>query len=291
MSETAPKKVVDVLMAATQYLAGKGVEGPGLAAKLLLSRLLNCKHLEIPFKFDVVLTEKQLEAMRRGVKRVAAGEPVQYVIGETGFMGHNIKTDKRALIPRPETELLVEAVLACVPLWQRGKPVIVDVGTGSGCIIVSLAKARPDAHYLAFDISPEALALARENAAELGVADQVTFAHAELGDAMEPETADAIISNLPYIPTAVIETLQTQVRDHEPRVALDGGERGVDVIEGVVYDATIVLKPGGLIFLEIGADQGEAVRDIVRDAGFDQIAVRQDLAGLDRIVTAVLPAG
>ncbi len=291
MPDAAPMKVVDILTASTQYLQGKGIEGPGMAAKLLLSRLLNCKHLELIFKYDLVLSEKQLEAMRRGIKRVAAGEPVQYVIGETGFMGHTIKTDNRALIPRPETEILVETVLASAALWQHAKPVIVDVGTGSGCIVVSLAKEKPGAHYLAFDVSDQALSLARENAKTLGVADHVTFAQTELGDALEPETADAIISNLPYIPTAVIDTLQPQVRDHEPRVALDGGANGVEVIEGVVYDATIVLKPGGLIFLEIGADQGKAVSTMLRDAGFENVAVKQDLAGLDRIVTGRLPEG
>ncbi|MDA0576469.1 MAG: peptide chain release factor N(5)-glutamine methyltransferase [Verrucomicrobia bacterium] len=289
MPETPPKKVVDVLTAATQYLHGKGIESPGLAAKLLLSRLLNCKHLDLIVRYDVALSDKQLEAMRRGIKRVGAGEPVQYVIGETGFMGHAIKTDKRALIPRPETELLVETVLDCAALWQRPRPVVLDVGTGSGCIIASLAKARPDAQYLAFDVSEEALSLARENAAVLGVADRVTFTRAELGDAMEPETAHSLVSNLPYIPSAAIAGLQTQVRDHEPLVALDGGVSGVEVIEGVVCDAAIVLKPGGMLFLEIGADQGQSVSTILRDAGFDAVTVKKDLAGLDRIVTGVLP--
>lgn len=289
MSDPEPKKVVDILTASTQYLAGKGIESPGLAAKLLLSRLLNCKHLDLAFKFDLVLTDKQLDAMRRGVKRVAAGEPVQYVTGETGFMGHPIKVDKRALIPRPETEGLVETVLACEALWARDKPVVVDVGTGSGCIVGSLAKARPNAVYLAFDVSEDALALARENATALGVTDRVTFARAELGDAMDPESADAIISNLPYIPTAEVDRLPPEVRDHEPRVALDGGPQGVEVITGVAYDAAIVLKPGGLIFLEIGAEQGAAVSAILREVGYAQVTVQKDLAGLDRIVTGVLP--
>jgi release factor glutamine methyltransferase len=290
MTDPGPKKVVDILTAASGYLAGKGIENPGLASKLLLSRLLNCKHLELAFRFDQVLTERQLEAMRRGIKRVAAGEPVQYVIGETGFMGNTMKVDKRALIPRPETEGLVEIVLGCAPLWQRAKPVVVDVGTGSGCIVLSLVKEKPQAHYLAFDISEDALALARENAAALGLSERVVFTLAELSDAMQPETVDAVISNLPYIPTAEIETLEPQVKDHEPRVALDGGPNGLSVIEDVVGDAAIVLKPGGWIFLEIGADQGEAVRELLGDAGFEDVAVRKDLAGRDRVVTGVLPA-
>ena len=148
---------------------------------------------------------------------------------------------------------------------------------------------RPDARYLAFDVSADAIALARENAAACGVAEKVIFAQVELADAMEPETADAVICNLPYIPTSDCETLPPHIRDHEPRIALDGGETGLEVIEAAVYDASLTLKPGGWLFLEIGSDQGEAVSRILRDAGFDSIAVKPDLAGLDRVVTGMLP--
>ncbi len=291
MTETGPKKVVDVLTAASGYLAGKGIESPGLAAKMLLGRLLNCKPLELAFRYDVVLSDRHLEAMRRGVKRVAAGEPVQYVIGETGFMGQTVKVDARALIPRPETEGLVEIVLQCEALWRRPAPVIVDVGTGSGCIVVSLARERAQARYVACDISAEALTLARENAAAQGLAERISFAQSTLGEALPPESADAVISNLPYIPSATIDTLAPQVRDHEPRVALDGGPDGLRIIEDVIGEAAIALKPGGWLFLEIGAEQGDAVRELLGDAGFDAITVHRDLAGHDRVVAACLPEG
>lgn len=288
MPEAPPRKVVDILTSASEYLAANGVESAGLAAKLLLSRLLNCKPLELAFKFNDVLSERQLAAMRRGIKRVAAGEPVQYVIGETGFMGHTLKVDKRALIPRPETEILVETVLACAPLWQRDTPAIVDVGTGSGCIVLSLVKAKPEARYLAFDVSDDALALARENAGALDVADRVAFTKADIADALEPETCDALIANLPYIPAADVVALPREVRDHEPRTALDGGPTGLALIARAVDDATVVLKAGGYLFLEIGADQGAAVTALLREAGFRDITVKQDLNRRDRVVTGVL---
>jgi release factor glutamine methyltransferase len=290
MSAQSPTKVVEILAASSEYLAQKGVENPGLASKLLLSRLLNCKHLELNFKFNDELSDKQLEAMRRGIKRVASGEPVQYVIGETGFRDETLKVDERALIPRPETEVLVETVLNCEALWQQEHPLIIDVGTGSGCIAISIAQTRKQARVVAFDISAEALELARTNVASAGLDSRVTLVQADVSDALEPESVDAVVSNAPYIPSAAIETLETQVKDHEPHVALDGGVNGLDVIEGVVYDAAIVLRAGGFIFLEIGADQGKAVSALLSDAGFDQVSVKKDLAARDRVVSAVLPA-
>ncbi len=291
MSESGPTKVVDVLAASSEYLDQKGVENPGLASKLLLSRLLNCKHLELNFKFNEDLTDKQLEAMRRGVKRVAAGEPVQHVIGETGFRDETIQVDNRALIPRPETEILVETVLKCDPLWKRDKPFIVEVGTGSGCIAISIARERTHAQIVAFDISNDALELARTNVTESGLDSRITLAQADVSDALDPECVDAVVSNPPYIASDEIEQLDVQVKDHEPRVALDGGAGGIEIIENVIYDAAMVLKPGGYIFLEIGAEQGEAVSSLLQDAGFEGIAVDQDLANRDRVVSGRLPAG
>jgi len=288
MPVDAPKKVVEVLTAASEYLANRGVDSPGMASKLLMSRLLNCKHLELNFKFNEDLTEKQLAAMRRGIKRVGSGEPVQYVIGETGFMGHDVKVDKRALIPRPETEILVETVLDCDALWNHKMPVIVDVGTGSGCIVISLAKARPDARFLAFDTSADALSLARENAQALGVADRIGMAQEDLADALEPQFVHAVICNLPYIPTDEYEKLPAQIKDHEPRKALDGGPDGLRTIESVIYDSAIVLKPGGFIFLEIASDQADRVSRMLIEADFEEIRVKQDLSKRDRIVWAVL---
>jgi len=283
MSETT-NTVSQILQSASGFLSSKGVSNPRHAVELLLSRLLGCKHLELALKSDNVLTEKQLAAMRRGVKRVAAGEPVQHVLGEAGFMGHTFKVDRRALIPRPETEVLVETVLKCDALWSAERPALVESGVGSGCVIISLALAKPDALYVGLDVSAEALELAKENAATLGVSDRIALAAGDMSDVVDPESLDAIVSNPPYIPTTEIDRLPVEIRDHEPRVALDGGPRGLSVVDALVQDAVICLKPGGFLFTEIGDGQAGPVTTMFGEAGFSDVAVEKDLAGRDRIV-------
>jgi release factor glutamine methyltransferase len=282
------KTVKDILALSESYLAQRGVEQPRLIGEMLLGRLLRRPRLELALDYARVLPEAHLEAMRRGLKRVGEGEPVQYVLGEAGFMEHVFKVDRRALIPRPETETLVRLVLECQPLWQHERPALADVGTGSGCIVLSLAAARPQGRYLALDVSEDALALARENAARLGLAERVLFTGEALSDLIEPETLDAITANLPYIPTAVVDRLPKNVRDHEPRLALDGGATGLDIITAVVEDAAIVLRSGGMLFLEIGEEQGRMVRGLMETAGFDNITVHPDLNGRDRVVSGLL---
>jgi release factor glutamine methyltransferase len=286
--EMTSKTVKDVLKTGADHLATKNIEHPRLLCELLASRLLKCKRLELYLKFDTVLGDKLIEAMTRGIKRVGEGEPVQYVTGQAEFMGYVFKADKRALIPRPETEILVTQVMECKPLWEKGRPAIVDVGTGSGCIIISLALAKPDALYVGLDISEDAVALAKENAAALGVTSNVAFSCNELPDAVEPGTISAIVSNPPYIPTAEYEKLPMHIRNHEPRVALDGGPNGLMVIETIVQDAAIALKPNGFLFLETGDTQANAVRALLTEAGFQEIRVVKDLAGRDRVISGML---
>lgn len=292
MPATAPNTVLHVLNAATGHLEKNGIEQPRLAAELLLCRLLQCKRLELYLKYERVLSEKLLDAMRRGTKRVASHEPIQYVVGQTEFMGHTIKTDSRALIPRPETEGLVEAVLDCSELWESPteQPLLVDLGTGTGCIVISLALARPDALYAGIDISEEALSLARENATALGVDGKVAFSSGELADLMEPETVSAVVANLPYVPTDEYDELPPHIRHHEPRYALDGGPDGLATITPALGDAAILLKAGGFVFLEIAADQRDAVAAAMKTAGFEEVNCSQDLAGRDRVMIGRLPA-
>lgn len=284
----ATKTVKDILTLSESYLAQRGVEQPRLIGEMLLSRLLRRPRLELSLDYAKVLPESHLEAMRRGLKRVGEGEPVQYVLGEAGFMDHVFKVDRRALIPRPETETLVRLVLECQPLWQHERPALADVGTGSGCIVLSLAAARPQGRYLALDVSENALALARENAARMGLAERVIFTGEELSDVIEAETLDAIVANLPYIPSAVVDRLPGNVRLHEPRQALDGGQSGLDIITTVVEDAAIALKGGGMLFLEIGEEQGKAVAGLLQAAGFEAVQVHPDLNGRDRVVSGRL---
>ncbi len=283
-----PKTVLHVLQSGAKFLERKQVETPRLVCEMLLSRLLNCKRLELYLRYDEILAEKKLDAMRRGIKRAGAGEPVQYILGSTGFMDAIFKIDRRALIPRPETEELVRYILACNDLWQHEAPAIVDVGTGSGCIILSVAAAHPNGKYLAIDISEEALSLARENAEALNLTTHVHFANADLADMVEPESMHAVVANLPYISTADCDRLATIVRDHEPRSALDGGPDGLEIIRMVVQDACIVLKNDGMLFLEIGESQGAQVSELLKACGFADVVIIKDLSDRDRIASGRL---
>jgi release factor glutamine methyltransferase len=284
MADSSSSTVLHILNTGTSFLEKKNIENPRLACELLLSRLVGCPRLELMLRQQDTLTEKRLDAMRRGIKRVAAGEPVQYVIGETGFLENSFKVDSRALIPRPETELLVNLVLDCVSIWLEEVPAIVDVGTGSGCIILSLAAARPQGKYLALDVSDDALSLARENAAAMQLESNVHFVNADLADVVDPESLDAVVANLPYISTSDCEKLPKNVRDHEPRQALDGGPDGLTIIRSVIQDAGIILKNNGMLFLEIGEDQGPAVVELLKESGFSDVTLKQDLAERDRVV-------
>ncbi|MBN1558583.1 MAG: peptide chain release factor N(5)-glutamine methyltransferase [Lentisphaerae bacterium] len=290
MAEPRVKTLLDVIQGGTAYLKAHGVESPRLACELLAARLLDCPRLELYLRFAELLGPRHLEAMRRGLQRVGAGEPVQYVIGRVDFMEHTFKVDRRALIPRPETEELVEQVLACEPLWDAERPLLADVGTGCGCIALSLVLARPRAFCLALDVSAGALDLARENADALGAAGRVDFRRGELSGCAEPGSLDGLAANLPYVATPEYETLAPAIREHEPRAALDGGPDGLAVIRSVVRDAAPALKPGGFLFLEIGAGQGDAVRALLDRLGFAELTVMADLAGRDRIVRARRPA-
>jgi len=282
----ASATVKHVLESGATFLEARAVTEARLKCELLAARLLQCPRLELYLQFDRALSDAHVGAMRRGIKRLEAGEPIQHILGETTFRGHRFKVDPRALVPRPETELLVQAVLDWEPLAEDA--LVVDVGTGSGCIAISLVLARPALRCVGIDISTDALALARENAVALGVETRVAFAGADLSDCVEPESVDAIVANLPYIASEACEKLPRDVRDFDPRSALDGGPDGLDVIRDIVPDAAIVLRPGRRIFLEIGADQATAVKDILAAEGFKEITISQDLAGRDRIAMGTI---
>ena len=284
----------EILALGGTYLAEKGVPDAALAAELLMARLLRCGRGLLAPHLAETPDDRHLEAMRRGMARLVKGEPIQYVLGEWDFRRLTLGCDRRALIPRPETEELVTRVLKFMKARfsddEAAPPLVVDVCTGTGCIILSLAQefARP-ANNLGIDISPDAISLAKENAVRCELADRVKFAVTDgLDDFDEPETVDVIVSNPPYIPTGVCETLDPRIRDYEPRNALDGGAEGLDFYERLVADALNVLKPGGGVFFEIGEDQGPALQKLFFDAGFDDIRIEKDYAGHDRYASAVL---
>ena len=280
----------EVIAKTAAYLGAKGVPDPSVAGELLAARLLNCGRGLLAARLEQDAPEKCLEAMRRGMARLVAGEPLQYVLGEWDFRTLTLKCDRRALIPRPETEELVTRALAHLNA-QSSQPLVIDVGTGTGAIILALAKEyRGDATFLGTDVSEDAIQLATENARRCGLADRVSFAVADgLDDFDEPQCVDVIVSNPPYIESAVCETLDPRVKDYEPRLALDGGVSGLDFYERYLSDAVNLLKPGGAVFLEIGENQGEAVRRLMFDCGFDDIRIEKDYAGHDRYAAAVMP--
>ena len=290
MTTESPTTIAHIIASGSSFLANNQVESPESVIKILLCRLLQCKPLDLTSRGQEVLSEKYLGALRRGLKRASQHEPVQHVVGEVDFMGHVLKSDARALIPRPETEQLVDAVLKDDRLWTQEGVRLIDFGTGSGCISIAIAKAQPSARLLAVDISEEALALARENAETLGVSAQISFSADELAALIDPESIDVIVSNPPYIPSATCETLPKVVRDFDPRMALDGGPNGLAIIEALIMDAAFALKPGGSIYLEIGDDQGPAVQSLLEETGFDEVAILPDLAGRDRIARGRLSA-
>ena len=282
----------DVIRLATEYLVSHDVPDAQIAAELLAARLLKCGRGFLFPHMDKPAPEPYLEAMRRGMKRLSAGEPVQYVLGEWDFRTLTLKCDSRALIPRSETEELAGRVLKHLKNVYGGEnasvPLVVDVGTGSGCIILSLAKEAGKGIFLGTDISPEAISLARENAILCGLEDKVKFAVADGLDEFDPESVDVIVSNPPYIPTAECDTLDPRVKDHEPRNALDGGVSGLDFYERFVGDAMNVLKPGGALFFEIGDGQGDALRELFEAYGFAGATVERDFAGRERYAFARL---
>lgn len=282
----------EILAKTDAFLAGKGVPDARLAAELLAARLLRVGRGFLAPRLMEEVPEKYLEAMRRGMARLVKGEPIQYVLGEWDFRALTLKCDRRALIPRPETEELVTRVLEYLntEAQRHREHLIVDVGTGTGAIILSLAKeCGGNNMFLGTDVSEDAIALAKENAAACGLSDRVKFAVADgLDDFDEPQCVDVIVSNPPYIESAVCETLDPRVKDFEPRLALDGGASGLDFYARYLSDAVNLLKPGGAVFFEIGENQGGAVRQLMFDCGFDEIKIEKDYAGHDRYAMAVL---
>ncbi len=288
---TPPKTWREIAAVSAPWLAARGVEEPRLCIEWLGAELFGCGRLELPSRGSAELTPDQLALLRQQLKRVAAGEPVQYVLGKWEFRGHPFRVDSRVLIPRPETELLVDLVLGAESLWRNPSPRIVDVGTGSGCIAVSLAKERPQGRYVATDVSAEALAAARANAVLNGVSGNIHFVEAgDMADVFEPASVDAIVSNPPYIPSADVDRLGKSVLDYEPRLALDGGPDGMTVLRDIAESAAMALADGGRLFLELNAEtnQAKALAPFLQDLGFGSVETRKDYSGAERFLCATL---
>ncbi len=276
MPDTLP--LLEVLRASERYLADRGVEHPRLNAEHLLAHALGLKRMELYLQFDRGLTESERIPLRDTVKRRGAREPLQHILGTAEFHGRTFTCDRRALIPRPETEQLVEIALEIANGNKGAK--ILDIGTGSGVIALTIALELPSAEVHATDLSPVALALAADNAARHRIAERVHFTRADLL-AATGAPFDLIVANLPYIPTTEITALSPEVR-HDPASALDGGTDGLDLIRRLVELAPAHLSPGGALLLEIGAGQASAVKTLLTARKFRDISVRPDYEHVPR---------
>ena len=273
--------VLEVLQATTAYLKKRNVENPRLNAEHLMAHALGRKRIELYLDFERELAETELAPLRGLVKRRSEGEPLQHLLGTVEFCGLTFLCDKRALVPRPETEQLVEFVESRI---ENRELRIVDVGTGSGVIALSLAAKIPEAKVLGVDVSEDALALAQENAARLNLSERVQFLKRRLLENAE-DAFDIIVANLPYISIQDRRTLSPEVL-HDPEVALFAGAQGDELVRELIDQARFRLRPGGLLALEIGLGQSEALLSALAEKNYRDISSKNDYNGVTRFLFA-----
>ncbi len=291
MATTATTKrtwtILELIDWSRQYLAEKGFENARLETELLLGHAVSLPRIELYLQYERVLSEPELAEYKALLRRRLAGEPVQYITGTAAFMLADFDVTPDVLIPRPETEALVEVAVRALEGLKDGA-VLADIGTGSGVIAVTLAQKFPGARVVATDVSAEALAVAAHNAERIGVAERITFAGgtglAPLHELGVAGRIAGLVSNPPYVRSRDMVGLPTEVRDFEPRLALDGGDDGLDCLRSIIEDAPEALAGGGLVALEFGDDQADAVRALAESA-LTGVAIHKDYAGRDRIVT------
>ena len=276
--------IVKILDWTRQYFADKGIENPRLDAEILLCAVLSCPRINLYVHFDQPLKVEELSKYKEFILRRGRQEPLAYILGEKAFMNYVFKVTPAVLVPRPETELLVESLVELNDCSKKIK--ILDIGTGSGAILVSLLSLLPLAEGTAVDISSAALTVATENAERLGVRERFTPVLSDLYSKLPAgKQYDLIVSNPPYIPTDDIAALAADVQK-EPKGALDGGRDGLDFYRRIIAGASEYLLAGGLLAFEVGIHQGDAVTQFCRDHGFVVTAVRKDYAGIERMIFA-----
>lgn len=272
--------LLEIIRRTTEFLDSKGVENPRLNAELLIGRALGLPRMQLYLQFERLLTGAELDAIRPLVKRRGQREPLQYILGKVEFFHIALKVDHRTLIPRPETEQLCEAIteqLAHPPLT------ILDLGTGCGAIALALAAFYPQATVTGLDLSAEAVALARENAAELGLEARTRFSVSDWFTALEPGARfDLIAANPPYLSEAETAATAPEVRGHEPPVALSPGPDGTEALARILAEAPRYMGDGGLLAIETGIGQHGKLRELAAAAGFARVESRRDLSGVDR---------
>lgn len=282
------KLLLETLTAGTGYLDKHGVEDARLNMEHLLAHVLGCRRLDLYLRFSEVLREEDLVKLRDLTRRRADGEPLQHLLGTVDFLGNELISDHRALIPRPETEHLVDWIIREVKAGRLKQPArVLDMATGSGCIGLSLAAAWKESHVTLADLSEDALDLARMNASRLGL-HGVQLVRSDLFEKITGRF-DLVTANLPYIPSGEIAGLSREVRK-DPVLALDGGPDGMDIIRRFLVDVRPFLESEALIALEVGHDQGPPVAALAEAQGFQQVRLMADLAGIERFVLAIHPA-
>ena len=294
MSDTGTRnrEVLELIKLTAEYFTNKGLPSPRVDAEILLAHLLKCRRLDLYIRFDSPIEESELDAYRELVRKRASGVPLQHLTGEQEFFSLKMQVSKKALIPRPETETLVELIIHDV--IKETKPSdcrILEIGTGTGAIAIALAENLPACEIWATDLSLDALDVARGNAACHDLDTRIHFLLGDLFDPVPDKAApfDMIVSNPPYIPSDDIMNLAREVREHEPHLALDGGPEGLDIIGRISLDAPAYMKEGARLFLETGSEQGGHVLDLLKGLGlYEDINIHRDLAGRERIVSARL---
>ena len=281
MTEERRVNVLEVLQSTTAYFKKHNIESARLNAEHLLAHVLERTRMELYLQFERVLKESELGPLRELVKRRGEGEPLQHLLGTVEFCGHVFLCDKRAMVPRPETEELVEFLKSEI---QNPGSKILDVGTGSGVIALSLAAKFPAAEILAVDISHDALALAQENVASLNLAGRVRFLKSNLFENVEG-AFDLVVANLPYVSTQVRDTLSREVL-HDPPVAVFAGARGDELMRELIAQAPSRLLPGGMLALEIGIGQSDALFSAMAEKNYSDIYSKTDYSGVIRFLFA-----
>lgn len=285
MSEAAPQTLVKAWTSARQRLKNAGIESPVIDARLLLEAAAGVSRTDIVTDPYREIAADQAATLDDYLARRVAREPVSHILGRKGFWKILLNVNRDVLTPRPDSEVIVDLVLKSIPEGRKFD--ILDLGVGSGAIILAILAERPAARGVGIELSPEALAVARENAANLGLDGRIALLRGDWTSGLADESFEVVVANPPYIRSSEIETLEPEVKDYEPRLALDGGADGLDAYRVLVDQILRVLKPGGAFHVEIGHDQSKEVEALFKAAGALMVETTRDLADKDRVVSGV----